>query len=186
MPKAGENDPAPGVSVPLRESSVEGVAFRPERRFASDVPGSRYLHDVAPTAHLPGPCALCGGLPAVRTAGAWHCALCGWRYGDSPDPDLPFPRIDVVYYLRYDKRVKIGTSRQPRRRLARIRHDELLAFEHGDRVREQQRHRQFASAREGGEWFTLTPEIRAHIAALQRHGDPWHQYARWLSAALRE
>ncbi len=89
-----------------------------------------------------------------------------------PDPDLPFPRIDVVYYLRYDNRVKIGTSRQPRRRLASIRHDELLAFEHGDRVREQQRHRQFASAREGGEWFTLTPEIRAHIAALQRHGDP--------------
>jgi len=134
---------------------------------------------------LPGPCPLCGGLAGLRADDAWHCALCGWRYGDSPDPDLPFPRIDVVYYLRYDNRVKIGTSRQPRRRLASIRHDELLAFEHGDRVREQQRHRQFASAREGGEWFTLTPEIRAHIAALQRHGDPWHQYARWLSAALR-
>lgn len=134
---------------------------------------------------LPGPCPLCGGLTGLRTDDAWHCALCGWRYGDSPDPDLPFPRIDVVYYLRYDRRVKIGTSRQPRRRLASIRHDELLAFERGDRVREQQRHREFASAREGGEWFTLTPEIRAHIAILQQGGDPWHQYARWISAALR-
>lgn len=134
---------------------------------------------------LPGPCPLCGGLTGLRTDDAWHCALCGWRYGDSPDPDLPFPRIDVVYYLRYERRVKIGTSRQPRRRLASIRHDELLAFERGDRVREQQRHREFASAREGGEWFTLTPEIRAHIVRLQQDGDPWHQYARWLSAALR-
>lgn len=90
-----------------------------------------------------------------------------------------------MYYLRYDRRVKIGTSRQPRRRLRSIRHDELLAFEPGDRSVEQHRHRQFADVREGGEWFTLTGELCAHITALRTVGDPWQLYARWLSEALR-
>ena len=134
---------------------------------------------------LPGPCALCGGARGTRSDGAWFCEGCGWRYGDTPDPDLPLPRVDVVYYLRYDRRVKIGTSRRPRQRLASIMHDELLAFERGGRAVEQQRHREFAAIREGGEWFTLTDELRTHIADLRRVGDPWQLYARWLSRALR-
>lgn len=134
---------------------------------------------------LPSPCGLCGHPAGVRIDGALHCAACGWRYGDAPDPDLPFPRIDVVYYLRFDERVKIGTSRRPRQRLASIRHHELLAFEQGGRALEQQRHREFAAEREGGEWFTLTPRVRAHIAGLRDAGEPWLLYARWLSTALR-
>ncbi|WP_417503960.1 GIY-YIG nuclease family protein [Microbacterium sp.] len=134
---------------------------------------------------LPSPCALCGSMQGVRIEGAWCCADCGWRYGDAPDPDLPLPRVDVVYYIRYDDRVKIGTSRRPRQRLASIRHQELLAFERGDRFVEQQRHREFAAIREGGEWFTLTPVLRAHVAALRLEGDPWLLYARWLSRALQ-
>lgn len=102
-----------------------------------------------------------------------------------PDADLPLPRVDVVYYLRYDRRVKIGTSRRPRQRLRSIRHDELLAFESGDRAVEQRRHQEFADIREGGEWFTLTDELRTHIAALRSEGEPWQLYARWLSEALR-
>lgn len=121
----------------------------------------------------------------MRADGAWCCADCGWRYGDAPDPDLPLPRVDVVYYLRFDQRVKIGTSRRPRQRLASIRHEELLAFEPGGRAVEQQRHREFAAIREGGEWFTLTDELRAHIGAIRREGDPWLLYARWVSRALR-
>lgn len=113
------------------------------------------------------------------------CVDCSWRYGDVPDADLPLPRIDVVYYLRFDERVKIGTSRRIRRRLAAIRHDELLAFERGDRVMEQQRHRQFAALREGGEWFTFTAELQAHVSRLRAEGDPWRLYAGWLSEALR-
>ncbi len=124
-------------------------------------------------------------MQGVRIDGAWCCADCGWRYGDAPDPDLPLPRVDVVYYIRYDGRVKIGTSRRPRQRLASIRHQELLAFERGDRSVEQQRHREFAAIREGGEWFTLTAELRAHVAALRCEGDPWTLYARWLSRALQ-
>ena len=50
---------------------------------------------------------------------------------------------------------------------------------------EQQRHREFASIREGGEWFTLTDELRTHIDALRREGEPWPLYGRWLSNALR-
>jgi hypothetical protein len=135
---------------------------------------------------LPGPCNLCGHRQGRRAADGWVCASCGWRFGDTPDDGLPLPRIDVVYYLRYDRRVKIGTSRRPRQRLSRIRHDELLAFERGDRSVEQQRHRDFAEAREGGEWFTLTPALAAHVARLRTQGDPWALYARWLSEALRD
>ncbi|MCR2784404.1 MULTISPECIES: GIY-YIG nuclease family protein [unclassified Microbacterium] len=134
---------------------------------------------------LPGPCLLCGGDRGSRVDGAWICAVCGWRYGDVPDEDLPLPRIHVVYYLRYDRRVKIGTSARPRQRLAAIWHEELLAFEQGGRPLEQQRHREFAGIREGGEWFTLTDELATHIAALRAVGDPWQLYARWLSEALR-
>ena len=93
--------------------------------------------------------------------------------------------IEVVYYIRYDRRVKIGTSRRPRQRLASIRHEELLAFERGGREVEQARHREFAEAREGGEWFTLTPILSAHIAGLRTEGEPWQQYARWVSSALQ-
>ena len=148
--------------------------------------GRRSIPTMSAPLPLPGPCALCGHRAGVRTrTGALSCALCAWRFGDVPDDDLPLPRIDVVYYLRYDRRVKIGTSRRPRQRLASIRHDELLAFERGDRALEQSRHREFAELREGGEWFTLAAPLDVHVAALRRGGDPWHQYARWLSAELR-
>ena len=54
-----------------------------------------------------------------------------------PDGDLAPPRVDVVYYLRQrdhvGDRVKIGTTANPRQRLARISHQDLLAFERGDR-----------------------------------------------------
>jgi hypothetical protein len=93
--------------------------------------------------------------------------------------------VEVVYYLRFDRRVKIGTSRRPRQRLASIRHEELLAFERGGRAVEQARHREFAAIREGGEWFTFAAELEAHIATLRTTDDPWQLYARWVSAALR-
>ncbi|MEV4667426.1 GIY-YIG nuclease family protein [Microbacterium sp. LWO12-1.2] len=134
---------------------------------------------------LPGPCHLCGGSTGTRIEHAWVCTVCGWRYGDVPDSGLPLPRVDVVYYLRFDRRVKIGTSRRPRQRLASIRHDELLAFERGDRVVEHRRHLEFAALREGGEWFTLTSALDEHIATVRAAGEPWHLYARWFSEALQ-
>lgn len=134
---------------------------------------------------MPGPCALCGSGSGVRGGDGWRCGVCGWRVGDVPDAELPRPRVDVVYYLRYAERIKIGTTARPRARLAAIRHEELLAFEPGDRHLERARHVQFAAIREGGEWFTATPELRAHAASLAAGVDPWARYARWVAEALR-
>lgn len=129
-------------------------------------------------------CRLCG----ADAAGERVCAVCGWRVGDVPDPDLPLPVVEVVYYIRWGDRVKIGTSRQPRRRLAVLWHEELLAFERGGRMRERERHVEFADLRLGGEWFAAEPRLLAHIARVAEAGgaaDPWHVYARWLADALR-
>lgn len=133
---------------------------------------------------MPGPCTLCGATAGERAVDGWRCAVCGWRAGDAPDPDLPRPRIDVVYYVRWRERVKIGTSAQPRQRLAAIMHEELLAFERGDRALERARHARFAHLREGGEWFTAAPELLAHAASLARGVPPWDRYARWVAESL--
>ena len=113
--------------------------------------------------------------------------MCGWRIGDYIDPDLPLPRVDIVYYLRRGHSVKIGTTLNPRQRFAALQHDEVLAFELGGRSVEQQRHTEFADDRLGtSEWFDLTPRLRAHITALADGRDPWHVHARWLAEALPE
>lgn len=135
---------------------------------------------------LPDPCRLCGSRLGVRWPSGWLCAVCEWRHGEPVDAELPPPRIDVVYYLRFRDRVKIGTSAQPRQRLKAIRHDELLAFERGDRMLERRRHAQFARDRLGGsEWFDHSDAIEAHIRSV--YGgvrDPWDLYARWTSEAF--
>ncbi|WP_231718061.1 GIY-YIG nuclease family protein [Microbacterium aurantiacum] len=133
---------------------------------------------------MPGPCALCGSDAGLRAADGWRCADCGWRVGDAPDHDLPMPTVEVVYYLRFAERIKVGTSRHPRRRVSAIWHDELLGFERGGRALEQRRHREFATLREGGEWFRDTPELRAHIDAFTGGVPPWQAYARWVAEAL--
>lgn len=135
---------------------------------------------------LPAPCRLCGSPVGVRFPSGWICAVCEWRYGELPDEDVAPPRIDVVYYLRFGDRVKIGTTGNPKQRFAAIRHEDLLALEPGDRKVEQRRHRDFAADRLGtSEWFALSPAIRAHVEELTSSiGDPWDAYARWISAAL--
>jgi len=135
---------------------------------------------------LPTPCLLCGSRLGVRWPSGWLCAVCEWRHGEPVDAELPPPRVDVVYYLRFRDRVKIGTSAQPRQRLRAIRHDELLAFERGDRMIERRRHTQFAADRLGGsEWFDRSEALDAHIAALALGvDDPWGLLARWTSEAF--
>ncbi|HWM34837.1 MAG TPA: GIY-YIG nuclease family protein [Pseudolysinimonas sp.] len=130
------------------------------------------------------PCLLCGSSESTSSPSGPRCAVCDWRIGDAPDPGLPPPRVDVVYYLRHGDRVKIGTTANPRQRFAAIWHEEVLAFERGDRVRERARHLQFAADRfERSEWFHLTPALAAHIAEVAEGRDPWHTYARWLAEA---
>jgi hypothetical protein len=134
---------------------------------------------------MPGPCALCASPRGERRGGSWFCAVCGWRFGDVPDADLPAPRVDVVYYIRFADRIKIGTSSRPKQRLAAIRHEELLAFERGGRELEQRRHIEFAALREGGEWFSAAEELLAHVARVSGGVAPWDAYARWISEAYR-
>ncbi|HEX4444429.1 MAG TPA: GIY-YIG nuclease family protein [Galbitalea sp.] len=135
---------------------------------------------------LPSPCQACGSRPGVRYSSGWLCATCEWRLGETPDEDAAPPRVDVVYYLRFRDRIKIGTSSNPRIRLAQLRFDDLLAFERGDRATEQKRHAQFAASRfPGSEWFRETPELTRHIVALATGvTDPWDGFARWRSESI--
>lgn len=135
---------------------------------------------------LPAPCALCGSRLGVRYPSAWLCAVCEWRFGETVSGDPAPPRVDVVYYLRFRDRIKIGTTANPRGRFASLPHDEVLAFERGDRALEQRRHAQFAGQRiPRTEWFERSDALDAHIAAVSAGvSDPWSLLARWRSEAI--
>lgn len=135
---------------------------------------------------LPTPCPACGARVGIRYPSGWVCSVCEWAYGTSPDDDLPLPRVDVVYYIRFDDRMKIGTSSNLRRRMSQLWHNELVALERGGRAREHARHVQFATWRLGrSEWFEISPELTEHLGALRAGvDDPWDLYARWVSEAV--
>lgn len=142
--------------------------------------------EVGVTDTLPSPCLVCGSRLGVRYPSGWLCAICEWKVGDVPDSEAPPIRVDVVYYLRFRDQIKIGTSANPRQRLASIRFDELLAFERGDRAVEQRRHAQFAQHRlDHSEWFAANDALASHVAQLSAGViDPWAQYAFWRSQQL--
>ena len=138
--------------------------------------------DVGVTDLLPSPCRACGSAVGVRYPSGWICAECEWRVGDVPDDELDRPRVEVVYYIRWRDQIKIGTSINPRMRLAALPHDEVLAFERGGRSLEQRRHRQFADHRYAGtEWFSVHDALLEHVAELAAGvDDPWTEYERWV------
>ena len=143
--------------------------------------------DVGVTDVLPSPCLACGSRLGVKYPSGWLCAICEWKLGEIVDPELASTvRVDVVYYLRFGDQIKIGTSSNPRQRLASLRYNELLAFERGGRMLEQRRHKQFATHRLGrSEWFADHPDLIEHIDILRAGStDPWLQYARWRSELL--
>jgi hypothetical protein len=135
---------------------------------------------------LPSACQLCGSRLGVRYPSGWLCAICEWKVGDLPDGDAAPPRVDVVYYIRFKNQIKIGTTSNPRSRIASLPHDEVLAFERGDRYRERARHEQFAEFRIAGtEWFRVHPALERHIDLLAEGvGDPWDRYRLWVSQEL--
>jgi Meiotically up-regulated gene 113 len=73
---------------------------------------------------------------------------------------------EVVYYIRFRDRIKIGTTRNLRQRLYELPYDELLAIEPGGREVERERHEQFAASRVIGEWFEPDTALLKHIASL--------------------
>ncbi|QNE45629.1 GIY-YIG nuclease family protein [Glaciihabitans sp. INWT7] len=141
------------------------------------------VQTVGVTDRLPSPCLACGSRLGVRYPSGWLCAICEWKVGDLPDQDASTLRVDVVYYILFRGRIKIGTSGNPRSRLASLPWEEVLAFERGDRLVEQRRHLQFASHRiPRTEWFERHDALLQHIDELQAGvDDPWAQYALWVS-----
>ena len=142
--------------------------------------------EVGVTDLLPSPCLACGRRVGIRYPSGWICAACEWRVGDLPDQGIVDVRVDVVYYLRFDDRIKIGTSNNPRQRFAALPHHEVLAFELGGRMLEQRRHAQFVDLRiPRTEWFETGPVLTEHVTALQAGvEDPWAQYASWRSRRI--
>lgn len=148
-------------------------------------------HEIVVGAHgttdvLPSPCRACGARIGVRYPSGWLCGVCEWRVGDEPDSEIVTPRVDVVYYLRFRDRIKIGTTANPRQRFAALRFDALLAFERGDRLVEQRRHQQFAALRFARtEWFAAERPLLDHVLELRAGvDDPWARLALWVSHRL--
>jgi hypothetical protein len=72
----------------------------------------------------------------------------------------------VVYFLRNGTRVKIGTTRNLRPRIARLalRPDNVMRVEHGGQDYEQSLHARFDEYRVGNtEWFELRGELAAYL-----------------------
>lgn len=79
---------------------------------------------------------------------------------------------NYVYFIRSEDAVKVGTSRNPQRRLAVMQtaHPgklEIAALRVGDSKMEREYHRRFAPFRLRGEWFSPAPEILAEIDRLK-------------------
>ena len=126
-------------------------------------------------------CAARGSACATRPAGSARSA--NGATASSSTHELPPPRVDVVYYLRYGDRVKIGTSANPRQRVAAIWHEDLLAFERGDRRARASPPR--AVRRRAIRAHRVVPALRtaarAHRRRPRRRRGPWDRYTRWMS-----
>jgi len=89
-----------------------------------------------------------------------------------------------IYYLRIGDRIKIGYSRDVKRRMRAYPPDsKLLAVHPGTPQMETEMHQRFAGSRAAGrEWFNETVDLREHIAAvIAQFGDPRqhrHQFRR--------
>lgn len=79
------------------------------------------------------------------------------------------PYKDVVYYIRVDSLIKVGTTCRIRQRLAGYPpHAILLATEPGGQELEGQRHQQFRSdLASGREWFRPSVALIEHINSLR-------------------
>lgn len=92
-------------------------------------------------------------------------------------PLRPATRRAVVYYVRFDKHIKIGTTNDiaVRMRGMSIHPDSLLAIEPGSVMVERKRHNQFGHLRQGRtELFHPAEDLLEHIKRVRsEHGDPW-------------
>lgn len=92
----------------------------------------------------------------------------GALYNPRPTRTRP-PIREVVYYIRWGDRIKIGTSKRLAERLRSLYHDEVLAAEPGSIALERRRHEQFREYRIAGqrEWFSSAPALLFHINTVR-------------------
>lgn len=99
----------------------------------------------------------------------------------------PCRATSIVYFAGRGGIVKIGHSKDVPHRLAELTENKtvtpagqargvvtLLGFYEGGHRTEQALHREFATARLAGEWFTLTAALREHIRDIE--------YPSWVAA----
>lgn len=75
----------------------------------------------------------------------------------------------LVYFIKFDGRIKIGFTTNLPQRMRQLPHDEILALIPGTVSTERALHSKFASLRANGEWFTAGPELRAYVDGLPKH-----------------
>ncbi|MFI1583294.1 GIY-YIG nuclease family protein [Embleya sp. NPDC020630] len=73
----------------------------------------------------------------------------------------------LVYFVRTDRRIKIGFTTDLRRRLAQSAPGEVLHTEPGSIADERRLHAAFQDLRLRGEWFRADPRLLDHIATLK-------------------
>jgi hypothetical protein len=86
------------------------------------------------------------------------------------DDILSHAHAPVVYFLRNGSRIKIGTTRNLRRRIAglALRPDDVIRVEHGGQDYEQSLHARFDEHRVGNtEWFELRGELAVYLGELE-------------------
>lgn len=109
----------------------------------------------------------------------------GARESSIPDRKR-HPRTDVVYYLAFGDRIKIGTTSNLPTRLRALPVDELLAIEPGNESRERQRHATFQQSLVPGqqEWFRRTDDLVTHISTVRaKFGPPMGAWRAWSTRA---
>lgn len=82
-----------------------------------------------------------------------------------PQPPLS-ERQGIVYFVRFQERVKIGFTTNMRSRMSAIPHEEVLGTQPGTLADEKRYHRMFAHLRVTGEWFRAEPDLLAFIADI--------------------
>lgn len=162
--------------VPLCEQHIMGVYKATNKLLTAKNP-ERDEYALLPSEQqsMPGPCPSCGlcGYLAVTITDRVRCLNASCHYQAWIDEFEPVRRRllfeaaadqDVIYYMKFRDRVKIGRTNNLQRRCREIVTVELVyGFELGDLQLERRRHRQFADIRAIGEWFKDTPRLRAHV-----------------------
>lgn len=140
----------------------------------------RRTAEIAPLSNS-SPCPLCDSVMYPGVTGAM-CGRCKYTTGDFTGRIVvsydeveaqqnqrrgAIKSSNVVYYIRFADRIKIGTTGDIRGRMTALPHDELLATEPGDRHLEAVRHNEFKHLRLTGEWFRAAPDLLEHVASLR-------------------